>query len=87
MVAVPAPIPVTLPLASTVAIAVLLEVQATPWLVAFTGAIVASRVTLEPSKIVSVSLSKVTPVTGTTGASTAISKARIGLGSVAGELL
>ena len=63
MVASPAFTPVTLPLASTVATASSLDAQVTFWLVAFSGRMVATRVSLPPTRILVSVLFSCTPVT------------------------
>ena len=63
MVASPAFTPVTLPAASTVAMAVSLDFQVTFWLVAFSGVMVAVRVSLSPTKMLVAVLLSFTPVT------------------------
>jgi hypothetical protein len=65
MVASPADSAVTTPLLLTVATAVLLLVHATFWLVAFSGSIVAVRVSVSPTVISNVRWLTVTLVTGT----------------------
>ena len=62
MVASPAFTPMTLPLA-TVATASLLDFQVTFWLVAFSGVMVAVRVSLSPTKMLVAVLLSFTPVT------------------------
>ena len=65
MVALPTPLPVTVPLSSTVAMAESLVAQLTFLLVALDGSIVATRVWLSPTPIVMDDLSSFMPVTAT----------------------
>ena len=61
---VPALIPITLPLESTIATAMLLEFHITSLLVALVGEIVSIKVFLAPAFTVKLLLFRLTPVTG-----------------------
>ena len=72
MVAVPAATPVTTPAASTRAILELLELQVTPWLLAFDGLIVLAMVRVAPVESVKDVGDMLTPVVATLAADGAV---------------